>query len=241
MNLNAQDMGYRQVNEAILACPDTDIEITGLCGQRYLASGLAGKRLVLHGTPGNALGAYLCSGCIDVHGNAQDALGDTMDGGEIIVRGSAGDAPGYAMRGGRILVRGNVGYRAGIHMKAYQDKNPLLVVGGCAGHFLGEYLAGGTIAVLGLDGDGQQAPVGAFCGTGMHGGRIYLRCRKPPQNLPPQVVCRPAEEGDKAALEAAITPFCQAFSLSGEEILAHPFYILTPNTKNPYKQLYTMN
>lgn len=49
------------------------------------------------------------------------------------------DATGYAMRGGKIFVRGNAGYRAGIHMKAYKDKTPVLVIGGKAGSFLGEY------------------------------------------------------------------------------------------------------
>lgn len=40
------------------------------------------------------------------------------------------------MRGGRIFVRGNVGYRAGIHMKAYQEKVPVIIVGGETGAFL---------------------------------------------------------------------------------------------------------
>jgi glutamate synthase domain-containing protein 3 len=34
-------------------------------------------------------------------------------------------------------------------MKAYQDKIPILVIGGTAGSFLGEYQAGGLIIVLG--------------------------------------------------------------------------------------------
>mgnify|MGYP002508363490 CR=1 FL=1 len=44
----------------------------------------------------------------------------------------------------------NAGYRAGIHMKAYKDKVPVMVIGGTAGSFLGEYQAGGVIVVLGL-------------------------------------------------------------------------------------------
>lgn len=54
------------------------------------------------------------------------------------------------MRGGEIYVRGNAGYRAGIHMKAYRDKRPVMVIGGRTGSFLGEYQAGGYIIVLGL-------------------------------------------------------------------------------------------
>lgn len=60
-----------------------------------------------------------------------------MNAGEIVVHGSIGDAAGYAMRGGRIFIRDSAGYRAGIHMKAYKDKIPLMVIGGAAGSFLG--------------------------------------------------------------------------------------------------------
>lgn len=58
-----------------------------------------------------------------------------MNEGEIIVHGGIGDAAGYAMRGGRILIRDGAGYRAGIHMKAYKDKVPLMVIGGTAAAF----------------------------------------------------------------------------------------------------------
>ena len=92
---------------------------------------------MINGTPRNALGAYLDGCVITVHGNAQDATGDTMNDGTIYISGSSGDATGYAMRGGRIFVNGDVGYRAGIHMKEYKEKSPVLVVGGSAGSFLG--------------------------------------------------------------------------------------------------------
>lgn len=58
-----------------------------------------------------------------------------MNSGKIYVHGSCGDATGYAMRGGRILIEGNSGYRTGIHMKAYKDKLPVIVIGGAAGSF----------------------------------------------------------------------------------------------------------
>ena len=73
-----------------------------------------------------------------------------MNAGEIVVHGRCGDAAGYGMRGGRILIRDDVGYRAGIHMKAYENHEPVLVIGADAGSFLGEYLAGGLILVLGI-------------------------------------------------------------------------------------------
>ena len=128
--LHADGKHFQLLNEEIHACMDTDIELTGCMGQRYIASGLSGKHLRIHGIPGNALGAYADGCTVEVFGNAQDATGDTMNAGEIVIHGSCGDATGYAMRGGSILVEGNVGYRAGIHMKAYKDQIPVLVVGG---------------------------------------------------------------------------------------------------------------
>ena len=40
--------------------------------------------------------------------------------------------------------------------------------------FLSEYMAGGTIVVLNLEGYPRKA-VGCCLGTGMHGGKIYVR------------------------------------------------------------------
>lgn len=68
-----------------------------------------------------------------------------MNEGDIIIHGNVGDACGYGMRGGRIFIEGDCGYRGGIHMKAYQEHFPVVVIGGKAGSFLGEYQAGGLI------------------------------------------------------------------------------------------------
>lgn len=213
------------------------LTIDGVNGQRYLAAGMTGKDITLNGTPGNALGAYLDGAKITVNGNAQDATGDTMNDGAIIVHGSCGDATGYAMRGGKIYVEGNVGYRAGIHMKAYHEKQPLLIIGGQAGSFLGEYQAGGTIVVLGLHSEGKL-PVGQFAGTGMHGGKILLRCDSMPQNMPPQVCVRQATEKDFAAVEKDLQEYCQLFGLDVKTVLQHHYFVLEANTKNPYQQMY---
>ena len=102
-------------------------------GQRYIAAGAGEGFYSVDQVPGNALGAYLDGATVEEFCNAQDATGDTMNGGEIIVHGSSGDATGYAMRGGAIYVQGNAGYRAGVHMKAYQDTLPVMVIGGRTG------------------------------------------------------------------------------------------------------------
>jgi glutamate synthase domain-containing protein 3 len=236
--INAHEMHFEVLNRRVKESEDRDIRIDGCLGQRYIGSGTAGKIIDIHGTPGNALGAYLNGSQITVYGNAQDATGDTMNDGAILIHGSSGDATGYAMRGGKIFVRDNIGYRAGIHMKAYRDKNPLLIAGGNAGSFLGEYQAGGTIIVLGLQTEGRT-PVGFFCGTGMHGGRIYLRCERLTNDMPRQVVAARAADADLAVIENDLSDFCALFSISAAEVYQKPFYLLTPDTKNPYKQLYT--
>ena len=141
------------------------------------------------------------------------------------------------MRGGKIYVRGNAGYRAGIHMKAYREKQPVLIIGGEAGSFLGEYQAGGIIIVLGL-GSGGRAPVGRFVGTGMHGGRMLLRCDTLPPDLPAQVAARRAGKDDLAAVEPYLAEYCGVFGLAQEDILRDNFFLLEPNTQNPYRQLY---
>lgn len=235
---NAEGLYYKELNEEVRECPDSFIEIENVMGQRYIGAGATDKRFLIHGIPGNALGALLDGATIEVDDNAQDAVGDTMNDGRIIVRGSVGDACGYAMRGGKIYIKGKAGYRAGIHMKAYHEKQPLLIIGENAGSFLGEYLAGGTIIVLGLKQKGK-APVGYFCGTGMHGGRIYLRCDEAPFDLPPQVSCRDAGEEEKADIAEKISEYCRLFGLCAEKLLEEHFFTLEPNSANPYKQLYT--
>ena len=142
------------------------------------------------------------------------------------------------MRGGRIFIEGNIGYRAGIHMKAYMDKSPVLVIGGCAGSFLGEYLAGGLIIVLGQGANGAY-PVSFFCGTGMHGGKIVLRCDEAPAGLPRQVLVREMTDADRKEICPQVTDYCSFFGGNPKEILNQRFYVLTANPAAGYKQLYT--
>lgn len=138
--IDAKELDYRSLNNKLREADD-DCTLIHCCGQRFIAAGMSDKSITISGVPGNALGAYLNGASIMVQANAQDAVGDTMNAGQIIVHGSIGDAAGYAMRGGKIFVKGDAGYRAGIHMKAYQDKVPVMVIGGAAGSFLGEYQA----------------------------------------------------------------------------------------------------
>ena len=78
------------------------------------------------------------------------------------------------MRGGKLFIRDDVGYRVGIHIKEYKDKKPVLVIGGFTQDFLGEYMAGGVLIVLGLTSQ-ETRRTSAFISSGMHGGVIDIR------------------------------------------------------------------
>lgn len=238
MRIDAKEYTAKKLNAAIANSDGDTVEIEGVVGQRYLGAALTAKRLVIDGTPGNALGAYLDGAEIELFGNAQEATGDTMNGGEIVIHGNAGDATGYAMRGGKIFIEGDVGYRCGIHMKAYRDNKPAIVIGGKAGSFLGEYLAGGTIVVLG--GDGGEQTVGNFCGTGMHGGEIWVKAGKLPATLPPQVR---ADRVNRLPchIEKLVEEWCEKFGKKAFIDTGTEFFRLTPDSANPYKRLYTAN
>ena len=124
-------------------------------------------------------------------------------------------------------------------MKAYESKVPMLIIGGCAGSFLGEYQAGGLIIVLNLE--NNPHPVGNFCGTGMHGGKIFLCGSSAPRQLPSQVLIEQASQSSLDEIREPVAEFCRYFGYDADRILNRSFYVLTPNTSNPYRQLYTQN
>ena len=144
------------------------------------------------------------------------------------------------MRGGAIFIEKDAGYRCGIHMKEYGDKVPKIVIGGRCGSFLGEYQAGGVILVLGL-GFEDTCPVGNFCGTGMHGGKIFLRTGCLPPDLPTQVAARRAAEADKETIRPLVEEYCAHFGGDAQALLGGDYFLLTPNSQNPYRQLYVHN
>ncbi len=239
MFINASNLDFSALNRSIRNA-NGSCRIGGCLGQRFIAAGMSEKSIEIDGVPGNALGAYLSGAQITVNGNAQDAVGDTMNAGRIIVHGSAGDAAGYAMRGGEIYIKGNAGYRAGIHMKEYGEKKPVLVIGGHTGSFLGEYQAGGLIIVLGLHSD-HRPIVGNFPGTGMHGGKLVLRGDVSAVRFLNQVKLRPATDADFAEIHPFVANFCAFFGYDAESMLHGDYTVVTPDSKNPYKQMYVAN
>jgi glutamate synthase domain-containing protein 3 len=240
--IDARGLHYRELNarlrEAVLNGTHK-IELHNVYGQRYIGTNLYKPiEVEIFGTPGNDLGAFMDGPRITVHGNAQDGCGNTMNSGEIVIHGHAGDILGLSARGGKLFVRDDVGYRAGIHMKEYQDRKPVVVIGGTAQDFLGEYMAGGILILLGLNlGEGEYHKA-KFIGTGMHGGVIYIRGNVEEYQLGKEVGIASLEEKDYQLLQKLAGEFAAHFGGKPAEILKHDFIKLFPRWLRPYGRLY---
>lgn len=239
--IDATDIYYKDLNKTLRIIVDKgakEIEIYNVCGQRYIGTDLGqGVKIKIFGTPGNDLGAFMNGPKIVVNGNAQDGCGNTMNEGELIIHGRAGDLTGHSMRGGKIFVRDDVGYRVGIHMKEYQKKKPSIVIGGSAQDFLGEYMAGGIILVLGLTLNKGECCKARFVGTGMHGGVIYERGKILEVGKGTRIMN--VGKRDKLMIESLVKEFSKNFNLDYTTILNSKFHKIVPLSKRPYGQLYS--
>jgi glutamate synthase domain-containing protein 3 len=180
---------------------------------------------------------FMSGPTVIVNGNADHAPGNTMDKGKVIIHGSAGDAVAHSMRGGRVYVRDNIGYRGGIHMKQYMEKRPILVVGGAARAFLGEYMAGGLLIVLGITGVMPIAERGV--GSGIHGGEILVRGPVDEQYLGVGAKQTPATAEQKAMIKPIIEDFAQQFNLDPAPLLASDYTRIAPSSARPFANKYT--
>ncbi len=242
VKIDASGVSSRELNarlREIAANGTPKIELHNIYGQRYIGTSLDGPvEIEIFGTPGNDLGVFMDGSRILVHGNAQDGCGNTMNNGEIIVHGHAGDITGLSARGGKIFIREDVGYRAGIHMKEYQDKKPALVIGGTAQDFLGEYMGGGILILLGLNLSKGAHHKANFIGTGMHGGVIYLRGSVESYQLGKEVGVTELEGPDYQIIDRLVDEFASHFGYDTEDILKHKFTKLFPRWLRPYGRLY---
>jgi glutamate synthase domain-containing protein 3 len=242
VKINASGVFYRELNARlrnVVSNVVQRIELHGVHGQRYIGTDLDQPvEIEIFGTPGNDLGAFMDGPRIIVRGNTQDGCGNTMNEGEIVIHGHAGDILGLSARGGKIFVRDDVGYRAGIHMKEYGEKRPVLVIGGTAQDFLGEYMAGGILILLGLNLSEGEHHKARFIGTGMHGGVIYLRGSVDNYQLGKEVGVTELKEEDFDILQKFVGEFSTHFGYEANEILRHTFIKLFPRWLRPYGRLY---
>jgi glutamate synthase domain-containing protein 3 len=262
--IDSKNLGFKDLNfkiKDILKNIEPIIILKNVLGQRYIGDGIKAKaRIKIYGIPGNDLAAFMDGPEIEVFGNGQDGIGNTMNSGTIIIHGDCGDIAGYSMRGGEIYIKGNVGYRSGINMKSYIEKIPVIIIGGKAGNFLGEYMAGGIIIVLGLENINirnknnankqefisfpaslSKTIVGDYVGAGMHGGVMYIRGEIEDYKLGREVKKEKIDNKDKEILDKYINNFCSYFGVNTSEILNSDykdFIKLMPYSHRPYGKLY---
>jgi glutamate synthase domain-containing protein 1 len=158
-------------------------------GQRFLGAGLGpatgGVRIDAYGSTGD----YLASGIdgleLHVHGNGQDQIGQILKSGKLVVHGDVGQTFMYGAKGGEVYVLGNAAGRPLINAAG----RPRVVVNGTALDFLAEsfmagdpYNGGGFVVVNGLafDDDGrvvfQETPYpGSNLFSLASGGAIFVR------------------------------------------------------------------
>ncbi len=240
MKIDAKGMHYRQLNKTIreaVAKGEKEFELDNVGGQRYIGDGLnENVKIIINGTPGNDLGAFMNGPRVIVNANAQDGIANTMNSGEIIIHGNAGDIIGYGMRGGKVYIKGDVGYRVGIHMKEYKKQIPVIIAGGTAGDFYGEYMAGGIMILLGMN--GKTPIVGDYVGTGMHGGVMYIRGKVDPYHLGKEVNCLEPDEEDTKLIGSYLKEYCEYFGFDLNEVMGKSFIKLVPLSHRPYGNLY---
>lgn len=97
-------------------------------------------------------------------------------------------------------------------------------------------MAGGVIVLLGMN-RGDQDLTGIFCGTGMHGGRIFIRGSIPPEKLGKEVKVVDLTEEDKHLLTQILEEYKADLSIT-EKFALSEFKMLIPGSKRPYGRMY---
>jgi glutamate synthase domain-containing protein 1/glutamate synthase domain-containing protein 3 len=161
----------------------------GYRGQRFLGCGLGldtdQVRFDVYGSSGDYLASGIDGMQIYVHGNAQDQLGQIMKRGRLVVYGDVGQTFMYGAKGGEVYIMGNAAGRPLINAVG----RPRVVINGTALDFLAEsFMAGDTlkgggfVIVNGLEFDhrGQiRTQASPYPGSNLFslasGGAIYIR------------------------------------------------------------------
>jgi glutamate synthase domain-containing protein 1/glutamate synthase domain-containing protein 3 len=163
--------------------------IYGYRGQRFTGCGFgpntASVRIDVYGSSGDYLASGIDGLTIAVHGNAQDQLGQIMKRGKLIVHGDVGQTFMYGAKGGEVYIMGNAAGRPLINAVG----RPRVVINGTALDFLaesfmaGDPLNGGGFVILNgitFDDHGKMVPQempypGSNIFSLASGGAIYVR------------------------------------------------------------------
>lgn len=129
--------------------------LVGNCkGHRFLANGLGpsslGVEIDVYGSSGDYLASGIDGAHINVHGSAQDQVGQIMKSGKLVIFGDVGQTLLYGAKGGATFVRGSAAGRSLINAVG----NVKLIINGTALDYLaesfmaGDPLGGGGFAIL---------------------------------------------------------------------------------------------
>jgi len=161
----------------------------GYRGQRFLGCGFGLNtdqvRFEVYGSSGDYLASGIDGMTIHVHGNAQDQLGQIMKRGKLVVFGDVGQTFMYGAKGGEVYILGNAAGRPLINAVG----RPRVVINGTALDFLAEsFMAGdplnggGFVIVNGLEFDHRgrvKMQASPYPGSNLFslasGGAIYIR------------------------------------------------------------------
>ena len=161
----------------------------GYRGQRFLGCGFGLNtdqvRFDVYGSSGDYLASGIDGMEIYVHGNAQDQLGQIMKRGKLVVFGDVGQTFMYGAKGGEVYILGNAAGRPLINAVG----RPRVVINGTALDFLAEsFMAGdalnggGFVIVNGLEFDHRgrvKMQASPYPGSNLFslasGGAIYIR------------------------------------------------------------------
>lgn len=161
----------------------------GYRGQRFLGCGLGPEtddvRIDVYGSSGDYLASGIDGMTIRIHGNAQDQVGQILKSGKLVIYGDVGQTFMYGAKGGEVYVMGNAAGRPLINAVG----RPRVVINGTALDYLaesfmaGEPLRGGGFVILnGIEFDYKgvvQPQVTPYPGSNLFslaaGGAIYVR------------------------------------------------------------------
>lgn len=158
-------------------------------GQRFLGCGFgpASHDITIdaYGSTGDYLASGLDGATVIVHGNAQDQVGQIIKQGQLVIHGDVGQTFMYGAKGGKVFVKGNAAGRPLINGVG----RPKALINGTCLDFLaesfmaGDPLSGGGFVILNgikFDDDGNVADLETpYSGSNLFslasGGAIYVR------------------------------------------------------------------
>jgi glutamate synthase domain-containing protein 1 len=161
----------------------------GYRGQRFLGCGLGpgteDVKIDAYGSSGDYLASGMDGMTLCVHGNAQDQLGQILKAGKLVIYGDVGQTFMYGAKGGDVYVMGNAAGRPLINAVG----RPRVVINGTALDYLAEsfmagdvFKGGGFVILNGIefDNEGQVQPQATpYPGSNLFslasGGAIYVR------------------------------------------------------------------